>query len=206
MVKVVVYSKYFVYTMNKRVRIGGSVMYNYNKEAHQKAADAAEKLHSIRVPLRLGRPQFSVNVRCTEPVVEVLQTLCPLKWERLVDVTIGIGGGFSNMGEVCGAVCGGVIAIGLDLAARYRDTAVLRLLNIKFTQKFMRDFAKEFGSVRCRELTGHDISGLLIPDDKDYAAFQKDLAEGKLKPCFEYQRFAIMYPLPSEQEELHFPL
>lgn len=178
----------------------------YNKEAHQKAADAMEKLENIRKPLRLGEPPFFVNVRCTEPVLEALQPLCPLKWERLVDVTMGIGAGFSNMGEVCGAVSGGIIAIGLDLAARYRDTAVLRLLNIKFTQKYMRDFAKEFGSVRCRDITGHDISGCLIPGDEGYTAFLKDMAKGKLKPCFELIHFAIMYPLPSEQEELHPPL
>ena len=78
------------------------------------------------------------------------------------------------MGEVCGALTGAIIVIGLDLAARYRDTAVLRLLNIKFTQKFMRDFAKEFGNVRCRDIIGHDISGFLTPGDEKYAAFQAD--------------------------------
>ena len=178
----------------------------YDKEAHEKAADATRKLFDIRRPLRLGEPPFYVNLRCTEPVLEALQPLCPLKWDRLADVTMGIGGGFSNMGEVCGAVSGGIIAIGLELAARYRDTAVLRLLNIKFTQKFMRDFAKEFGGVRCRDIIGHDISGCLTPGDEGYAAFQKDMREGKLRPCIELICFAIMYPLPSEQEELHPPL
>jgi C_GCAxxG_C_C family probable redox protein len=178
----------------------------YNKEAHQKAADAAAKLEKVRMPLRLGEPPFFINYRCTEPVLEALQPLCPLKWERLADVTMGIGAGFSNMGEVCGAVSGGILIIGLDLAARYRDTAVLRLLNIKFTQKYMRDFAKEFGSVRCRDIIGHDISGCLIPGDEGYKAFLKDIVKGKLRPCFELIRFAIMYPLPSEQEELHHPL
>ena len=178
----------------------------YDKEAHEKAADAAIKLMNIRSPLRLGEPPFFINLRCTEPVIEALQPLCPLKWDRLADVTMGIGGGFSNMGEVCGAVSGGILAIGLDLAARYRDTAVLRLLSIQFTQKFMKDFAKEFGSVRCKEIIDHDISGCLIPGDKGYAAFIKDMVEGKLRPCSELISFAIMYPLPSEQEELHPPL
>ena len=176
----------------------------YDRKAHEKAADEAMKVLDIRGPLMIGSPPVYINVRCTEPVLEALQPLCPLKWDRLADVTMGIGGGFSNMGEVCGAASGAIIAIGLDLAARYRDTAVLRLLIIKATQKFMRDFAKEFGSVRCRDIIGYDISGCLIPGDKNYAAFRNYVAE--TKRCSELMRFAIMYPLPSEQEELHPPL
>ncbi|MBU2549626.1 MAG: C-GCAxxG-C-C family protein [Proteobacteria bacterium] len=178
----------------------------YNQEAHEKAAKAANKLMNQRAPLMLGREPVFINYRCTEPVIEVLQPLCPLKWDRLADVTMGIGAGFSNMGEVCGALSGAVIAIGLDLAGRYRDTAVLRFLTIKFTQKLMRDFAKEFGGVRCRDIIGHDISGCLTPGDPGYRAFLKDMLEGKLRPCSEMITYAIMYPLPSEQEDLHPPL
>jgi len=178
----------------------------YDKVAHEKAADAAIKLLDLRGPIRLGEPPFFVNVRCSEPVLEALQPLLPLKWDRLADVTMGIGAGFSQMGEVCGALSGAIICIGLDLAARYRDTTVLRLLNIRFTQKIMRDFAKEFGAVRCKELLGGmDISGSLIPDDENYAAYRKAKSEGRV-PCRQLMRWAIMYPLPSEQEDLNSPL
>jgi C_GCAxxG_C_C family probable redox protein len=179
----------------------------YNKEAHEKAADAAMKLLGLRSPLRLGEPPSFVDALCSEPVIEVLQPLCPLKWDRLVDVTIGLGAGISYMGELCGALSGAIICIGLDLAGRYRDTAVLRFLAIQFTQKLMRDFAKEFGAVRCKELLGGmDISGALIPDDENFAAYRKAKKEGTLKSCKGMIRWAIMYPLPSEQEDLHPPL
>ena len=179
----------------------------YDETAHKKAAEAAMKVYALRSPLRLGEPPFYINLRCTEPVIEALQPLCPLKWDRLADVTMGIGGGFSNMGEVCGALSGAIIASGLDLAARYRDTAVLRLLSIQFTQKLMREFGREFGAVRCKDiLDGRDISGCLVPGDEGYAEFRKAVSEGKLRPCSDVMRWAIMYPLPSEQEELHPPL
>ena len=152
----------------------------------------------------MGDPPVYVHVRCTEPVLETLQPLCPqvtkaqLNW--LADVTLGIGAGFSGMGEVCGAVSGAIMAIGIDFASKHRDTALLRLFIGRATQKFMRDFAKEFGSVRCKDIIGHDISGYLTPGDEAYEAFRKDatLRRGK---CWEAIRFAIMYPLPSEQEE-----
>ena len=80
------------------------------------------------------------------------------------------------------------------------------LLNIRFTQKIMHDFAKEFGAVRCKELLGGmDISGSLIPDDEGYAAYRKAKSEGRV-PCRQLMRWAIMYPLPSEQEDLNPPL
>ena len=189
----------------------------YDREAHEKAYKAAMKSMEVRMPVRLGgRPHEAedpfvyVSVRCSEPVVEALQTLCPLKLERLADVTMGLGAGFSNMGEVCGVVVGAVLGIGLDLSARYRDTVALRYYTIKYTQKFMRDCVKEFGGVRCRDLIGEDISGILTPGDKTYAAYMKKVmkakAEGTESVCLKLTRWAIMYPLPSEQEELHPPL
>lgn len=178
-------------------------MYNYDEKAHEKAADAAIEILKQGQQLRL----VNINTRCTEPVIETLQPLLPLKWDYLADITIGLGSGFSNMGEVCGALVGAIICIGVDLAGRYRDTGVLRLLNIKFTQKIMHDFSKEFGAVRCKELLGGwDISGILTPGDETFAAYLKAKKEGKIEPCDRLIRWAIMYPLPSEQEELHPPL
>ena len=178
----------------------------YDRKTHEKAAEGAIKLMQMRSPLRSGvEPNYVyVHQRCSEVVLEALEPLCPLKWERLADVTIGLGAGFSGMGEVCGAVTGAIIAFGLDIAARYRDTAVLRLLVGKATQKFMRDFTKELGSVRCKEIIApHDLSGYLTPggeERKTYEAFLRDTA-AHVK-CWQAMRFAIMYPLPSEEEEL----
>lgn len=188
----------------------------YNEQAHEKVCRAAIKSMEMRMPVRLGGrpyetddPFMFVSVRCSEPVIEALQLLCPLKWDRLVDVTMGIGAGFSNMGEVCGVVTGAVIGIGLDLSSRYRDTVLLRYYTIKFTQKFMRDCIKEFGGVRCRDLIGTDISGTLIPGDEAYASHLKKSAQARLEGiesvCLKLTRWAIMYPLPSEQEELYPP-
>ncbi|MBN1615077.1 MAG: C_GCAxxG_C_C family protein [Deltaproteobacteria bacterium] len=178
----------------------------YVLEAREKAAEGALKLMLMRSPLRIGVPPNHVYVhqRCSEVVLEALEPFCPLKWERLIDVTMGLGAGFSGMGEVCGAVVGYIIASGLDLAARYRDTTVLRILGGRAAQKFMRDFAKEFGSTRCKEIIApHDLSGYLTPGGEEmeiYEAFMKDTAS-QMK-CWNAMRFAIMYPLPSEEQDL----
>jgi C_GCAxxG_C_C family probable redox protein len=175
----------------------------YDRAAHKKAAEEAGMLmNSLRAPMRVGFPDDQaryVEARCSEVVLEALQPFCGLKWDRIADVTLGLGAGFSGMGEVCGAVSGAVIAFGLDIASRYREQAVLRVLISKATQEFMKAIKDEFGGVRCADITRHDISGLLIPGDKNYRSFIED--KDAVKKCDSIQRFAIMYPLPFELDD-----
>jgi C_GCAxxG_C_C family probable redox protein len=189
----------------------------YDQKAHEIITEAAFRSLSLRGMVRLGGrpyqaddPFVFIGAVCSEPVIEGLQSLCSLKWNRLVDVTMGIGGGFSYMGEVCGAVSGGIIAIGLDIAGRYRDTVAMRYLITKYTQILMKEVVNEFGCVRCHDLIGHDISGNLIPGDAAFAAYLNDLTktrkEGEEPVCSRLMRWILMRPLPSELEELHPPL
>jgi hypothetical protein len=80
----------------------------YDEVPHKKAADEASLLiNSMRAPMRVGFPDNQaryVEARCSEVVLEALQPFCELNWDRLADVTIGIGAGFSGMGKVCVAV------------------------------------------------------------------------------------------------------
>ena len=175
----------------------------YDEPAHKKAADEASRLmNSLRAPMRVGFPDNQaryVEARCSEVVLEALQPFCGLKWDRLADVTMGLGAGFSGMGEVCGAISGAIIAFGLDLASRYREQAVLRVLITKATQEFMKAIKNEFGAVRCVNIIRHNISGLLVPGDKKYLSFIED--KDAVRKCDSIQKFAIMYPLPLELDD-----
>jgi C_GCAxxG_C_C family probable redox protein len=75
-----------------------------------------------------------------------------------------LGGGIAGMGEVCGAVSGTALALTMrDYHATVPsagaqspppDAAATR----RTLQEFMREFAADFGSLRCRELVGYDLS------------------------------------------------
>ena len=74
-------------------------------------------------------------------------------YQTAVNVSAGFGGGM-YLGSVCGAVTGGIMAIGLKhggLGPRSMKTAIL-----------VRDFADRFKaqhkSVNCPDLTGFDLS------------------------------------------------
>lgn len=71
----------------------------------------------------------------------------------------GMAGGIGSLGNVCGAVSGAVLAIGLkttnennihDMEAGYKTMETVR--------EFVARFEQQHSSIMCRELIGHDIS------------------------------------------------
>jgi C_GCAxxG_C_C family probable redox protein len=71
-------------------------------------------------------------------------------------IAYGFAGGIGNTGSVCGAVAGGVMAIGLRLGRG--DTMEGMLKNLGVVGEFRRRFEAEMGHIGCRELTGLDLS------------------------------------------------
>ena len=71
----------------------------------------------------------------------------------------GMAGGIGGLGNVCGAVSGAVLVIGLkttnennihDMEAGYKTMETVR--------EFVAKFEERHSSIKCRELIGHDIS------------------------------------------------
>ena len=70
-----------------------------------------------------------------------------------------LGGGIARMGEACGTVSGAALALGLrDHLASQAGLPVDRARTREQLQRLMLDFRAEFGSLRCRDLTGVDLS------------------------------------------------
>ncbi|UCH37631.1 MAG: C_GCAxxG_C_C family protein [Candidatus Bathyarchaeota archaeon] len=73
----------------------------------------------------------------------------------------GCGGGVSGRGSICGALNGGVMALGLQFGTDGSETLDT------FTQKrkqlralsldFLMAFEEEFGTIECRELLGYEL-------------------------------------------------
>ena len=71
-------------------------------------------------------------------------------------IASGFGGGIGNTGAVCGAVVGGVMAIGLKME---RGDAMEDWFRVAAAaQEFRRRFEAEMETINCRELTGADLS------------------------------------------------
>ncbi|MBN2565347.1 MAG: C_GCAxxG_C_C family protein [Candidatus Eisenbacteria bacterium] len=71
-------------------------------------------------------------------------------------IAYGFAGGIGNSGDVCGAVVGGVMAIGLKLGRG--DSMEGMMQNLGVAREFRRRFKEEMGETECRELTGLDLT------------------------------------------------
>jgi len=76
-------------------------------------------------------------------------------------IATGFGGGIGRCGSVCGALAGGVMAIGIKCGT---DDPLVekRLKAYELSGKLYREFESKHGSVFCRDLVGYELSN---PDD-----------------------------------------
>jgi len=86
---------------------------------------------------------------CREFEIEVDEKIIPR-------IAFGFGGGIGNTGEVCGAVAGAVMAIGLKVEKGETMEEMFRVFGV--VQEFRRRFEAEMETIICRELTGADLS------------------------------------------------
>ena len=70
-------------------------------------------------------------------------------------VATGFGGGLSRNGDVCGALTGGIMRIGLAVGRNSAEESRDRCYGA--VDRFYSAFVKEFGTCKCRELTGLDL-------------------------------------------------
>jgi C_GCAxxG_C_C family probable redox protein len=69
-----------------------------------------------------------------------------------------LGGGISGIGEVCGVLSGTALALGVRDRVLMNRGVPEPASAAEALKAILRDFADEFGSCRCRDLTGYDLS------------------------------------------------
>jgi C_GCAxxG_C_C family probable redox protein len=101
--------------------------------------------------------RFNSGFNCAESVLLTLSGRMGRKNSEswIPRIATGFGGGVGRNGDICGALSGGVMAIGLalgrDKEEQSRDPCYAAV------DRFYTDFVKEFGSSKCRELTGINL-------------------------------------------------
>jgi C_GCAxxG_C_C family probable redox protein len=101
---------------------------------------------------------FMSRFTCSAAVFSAFSEEMDLDPDTAKKVACGFGAGISATGNICGAVSGGVMVIGLkygkteaaDEAATQKTRALVR--------QFIHEFTEKNGSVNCTELLGYDLS------------------------------------------------
>lgn len=112
------------------------------------------KKNSIAVRMALER--FSKDRNCCQSILEVFGPQRGLDADLALRLATGFGGGMGRMGEVCGAVTGAFMALGLAHGDP-RGNAEAKERTYVAVREFSRLFEQRHGSILCRELLGCDI-------------------------------------------------
>lgn len=99
---------------------------------------------------------FDRGCNCAEAVLQSLAQALEIDCGCAPRIASGFGAGFGKQGSVCGAVSGGIMAIGLKHGRNDIDDDP-RSRVYPLVAKFMDEFKQEFGTYNCGELTGCDL-------------------------------------------------
>ena len=112
---------------------------------------------------------FKEGFNCSQAVLSVYGPQFGLGREAALKLACGFGGGM-RMGQVCGAVTGAFMVIGL----KHGQTEAVDKESKERTYRLVKEFAEKFtlrnSSIICRELLGCDIStpeGIKTATEKD---------------------------------------
>ena len=106
-------------------------------------AEAADKLHE--------------NYNCAQSVMTAFAEDFGLNKNQALSVSVGFGGGMGRTQETCGAVTGAIMILGL--ASDFKEGDKRDKINAVYAKvrAFLDDFAREHGTVKCRDLIGCNL-------------------------------------------------
>jgi C_GCAxxG_C_C family probable redox protein len=106
-------------------------------------------------PSEIAVSLFDRNFNCAQAVFAAFATTFGMEESRMLKLASPFGGGVARRGQVCGAVSGGLMALGL---ARGADDPSAKEAAYQLGQEFLTRFESRHGSILCRDLLCFDIS------------------------------------------------
>jgi C_GCAxxG_C_C family probable redox protein len=101
---------------------------------------------------------FSKGASCSMAVFSAYAPDLGLDGETAARIASPFGGGMARTGEICGAISGALMVIGLTQKPEDIRDAPSREKVYALSRRFIGEFAARNGSVMCTELIGYDLS------------------------------------------------
>lgn len=99
---------------------------------------------------------FDSGYNCAQAVIMAFPELLAEKQDLIIKQSLGFGGGMGRLQEVCGAVTGGIMVIGLHLGSDIPDKE-----NKEFVYNRVRELGDRFrtlwGTIKCSDLLGVNL-------------------------------------------------
>lgn len=105
---------------------------------------------------------FNNGFTCSSSVLSAFSEDLGLDCETARKIACGFGAGISKSGNICGAVSGAILVIGLKYGKTKQGDEAATKKTRALVREFMQEFTQCHGSVNCTELLGYNLSN---PDE-----------------------------------------
>ena len=105
--------------------------------------------------MRSARNYANQGYLCSEAVLLAAKAWWGTQDKLIPRIATGFGAGVGRQGLICGAISGGIMALGIQYG---RDESTKNNTPYWFAQELTKRFRDRFGTLVCRELTGCDLS------------------------------------------------
>ena len=122
------------------------------------------------------------NYNCAQSVLLAYSGDFGLEKDRALQIAVGFGGGLGRIQDVCGAISGAIIVLGL--ASEFREEDGRPKINEVYekVRQFIKEFDSKYGTIKCLEL----LNGCNLSSEEGQKIFKENNLKEK---CREYVRF-----------------
>lgn len=124
---------------------------------------------------------FKDGFCCSQSVITPYVEQWGLDRENFLKLTDAFGGGISGMANICGAVSGAIMAIGLKYGRTQSNDTEAKQKTRSLVNEFVKRYKDRYGFIECKHLLGADIS---TPEGRSLAK-EKDLFDAKCPQLIE---------------------
>jgi C_GCAxxG_C_C family probable redox protein len=101
---------------------------------------------------------FGRGASCSMAIFSAYAPSLGLDAETAASIASPFGAGISRTGDICGAVAGALMVIGLAQRKEDIRDAASREKVYELSRRFIAEFTERNGSVMCTDLVGYDLS------------------------------------------------
>ena len=101
---------------------------------------------------------FEQGYLCSQSILATFAPQSGFDQETAFRIAAGFGAGMGRMGEVCGALTGAFMVIGLRFGHTSGEDMVNKDLTYQHVQMVADQFRNRHGTILCRELIGCDLN------------------------------------------------
>jgi C_GCAxxG_C_C family probable redox protein len=128
-----------------------------------------------------GMKIFENGCNCAQSVLAAYAENYGMEKDTALSISAGFGAGLGRTQDICGAVSGAVMVLGLN--SRFKEGDGRSKINTVYKQVhfFIEEFTKQRGSIKCLDL----LSGCKLLTEEGQKQFRE---QGLREHCFEYVR------------------